>query len=113
MERWRITAGHVPGPIGLTLVLAAVVFAIVEAVRAYRKPVPGVSSRARAGLLALRCLGAVAVLAVALELSLSFETTSAAGPRLVVLVDDSASMSIADAESPGSKAMSRVDRLRA
>lgn len=112
MERWRITAGHVPGTFGLVLVLVAVAFAIFEAARAYRKPVPGVSPRLRAGLFALRCLGALALLAVALELSLSFETTSAAGPRLVVLADDSASMSIVDAHSPGSKASRRVDRLR-
>ncbi|MCY1007524.1 hypothetical protein OV079_18620 [Nannocystis pusilla] len=112
MERWRITAGHVPGPFGLVLVLVAVVLAIAEAARAYRKPVPGVSPRLRAALFALRCAGALCLLAVALELSLSFETTSAAGPRLVVLVDDSASMGVADAESPGSKAMRRIDRVR-
>lgn len=113
MERWRLTAGHVPGALGVALILAAVALAIAEAVRAYRRPVPGVSRRARAGLLALRCVGALALLAVAFELSLSFETTSAAGPRLVVLVDDSASMSIADADSPDQKAMSRVDRVQA
>ncbi|WP_434416548.1 hypothetical protein [Nannocystis pusilla] len=112
MERWRITAGHVPGPFGLVLVLAAVVLAIVEAARAYRKPVPGVSPRLRAALFALRCAGALCLLAVALELSLSFETTSAAGPRLVVLVDDSASMDVADAESAGQKAVRRIDRVR-
>jgi uncharacterized membrane protein len=113
MERWRLTAGYVPGALGAALVLAAVALAIAEAVRAYRRPVPGVSRGARAGLLALRCVGALALLAVAFELSLSFETTSAAGPRLVVLVDDSASMSIADADAPDQKATSRVDRVRA
>lgn len=113
MERWRLTAGHVPGPLGLVLVLAAAALAIAEAVRAYRRPVPGVSRRTRAGLFALRCLGALALLAVAFELSLAFESTSKTGPRLVVLADDSASMAIADAKSPGQKAIPRVDRVRA
>lgn len=112
MERWRLTAGHVPGALGTALVLAAVALALAEAIRAYRRPVPGVSRGARAGLLALRCVGALALLAVAFELSLSFETTSAAGPRLVVLVDDSASMAIADAGAPDRKATPRSDRVR-
>lgn len=113
MERWRLIAGHVPGPVGLVLVLAAAALAIAEAARAYRRPVPGVSRATRAGLFALRCVGALALLAVAFELSLAFETTSKAGPRLVVLADDSASMAIADAAAPGQKAIPRVDRIRA
>lgn len=113
MERWRLTAGHVPGPLGLTLVLVAAALAIAEAARAYRRPVPGVSSATRAGLFALRCVGALALLAVAFEASIALESTSKTGPRLVVLADDSASMAIADAPAPGRDAIARVDRVRA
>lgn len=112
MERWRLTAGYLPGPLGLALVLGAVALALAEAARAYGRPVPGVSRSQRAGLAALRVAGALALLAVALELTLSLEVTSPAGPRLVVLADDSASMAIADAPGPGQKATPRVERLR-
>lgn len=113
IERWRLTAGYVPGVLGLVIVLAAAALAIAEAALAYRRPVPGVSRGLRAGLFALRLGGVLALLAVAFEVGLSFEVTSPAGPRVVILADDSASMAIADAESAGAAPTARVERLQA
>ena len=111
MERWRIVAGHVPGPLALGLLGVCVVLALAEAVLAYRRA-RAVPRRLRMGLLALRVLGVLALLVVGLELGLSQETVRPTGPRVAILVDRSASMALADADEPGAPTTARLDRLR-
>jgi hypothetical protein len=94
MERWRLVAGHVPGPL-VDRAARRLGAAIVEAILAFRRAPP--APRTRLGLLALRLLGVLALLVVGLELTLSLETVRPTGPRVAVLVDRSASMGLADA----------------
>jgi hypothetical protein len=111
MERWRLIAGHVPGPLALTVLLVCLAAAVLEAVLALRAR--GLSRRTRVGLFALRLLGLLALLAVGLELTLARETVRPVGPRVAVLVDTSASMALADADRDGAPTTPRIDRLRA
>jgi hypothetical protein len=111
VERWRLVAGHVPGPLALALLLLCAAAALVEAGLAYRRA-RHLPRRTRAGLLALRALGVLGLLTVGLELTLSQETVRRAGPRVVVLVDRSASMAIADADAPGAAETARLARAR-
>jgi hypothetical protein len=112
MERWRLIAGHAPGPLVTTLLLACAALALFEAVLAYRRG-RRLARRTRLGLLALRTLGVLALLVVGLELTLSLETVRPTGPRVAVLVDRSASMALADADRPDAPTTARIDRLRA
>jgi len=114
MERWRIVAGHVPGPLALTLLGLCVTLALAEAVLAYRRA-RALPRRLRLALLALRGLGVLALAVVGLELGLSQETVRPTGPRVAILVDSSASIALADADTPGAPTtarVARIDRLR-
>ncbi|MBL9102058.1 MAG: hypothetical protein JNL82_13925 [Myxococcales bacterium] len=110
MERWRLTAGYLPGPLALGLLLAVVALALVESVRAVRRT--NLSLGTRVGLLALRALGLLGLLVVGLELTVSHETVRPTGPRVVVLVDRSASMALQDADRPDAPAQERLARAR-
>src|SRR5690606_35901371 len=96
-ERWSLAAGHVPDLLLVGLLAGAVLLALVEGLRAFRRPRSGVSRRLSAGLLALRLGALAALLAVAFELTLRIEEVTASGRRLVVLVDRSARMALPDA----------------
>lgn len=100
MERWRLTAGHLPGPLLLGLLLVGAAIVIAEALLAFRRA-HHLSRGTRYGLLALRLLGVAGLLAIGLELTLSHETVQKTGPRVAVLVDRSASMALADADKLG------------
>src|SRR5688572_12460760 len=112
MERWRLTAGHLPGPLALGLLLVVAILALVEAALAFRRA-RHLSLGTRTGLLALRTLGVLGLLVVGLELTVSHETVRPAGPRVAVLVDRSASMALHDADSPANPPAVRIDRARA
>lgn len=112
MERWRLIAGHAPGPLVTALLLACAALALVEAGLAYRRAAR-LPRATRLGLLALRALGVLALLVVGLELTLSLETVRPTGPRVVVLLDRSASMALADAERLDAPTTARSERLRA
>lgn len=112
MERWRLIAGHAPGPLVTTLLLVCAALALFEAGLAYRRS-RNLARRTRLGLLGLRALGVLALLVVGLELTLSLETVRPTGPRVAVLVDRSASMALADAERPDAPTTARLERLRA
>lgn len=111
MERWRLVAGHVPDPLALALLIACLGAAAIEAALALRSG-PVLPRRTRLGLFALRLLGLLALLAVGLELTLAQETVRPVGPRVAVLIDDSASMALADGEREGGPTTPRIDRLR-
>jgi SAM-dependent methyltransferase len=112
-ERWSLAAGHVPDALVLVLLGGAVALAVVEGVVAFGRPRRATSSRVAGGLLVLRLVALAALLAVALELTLRIEQVTPAGRRLVVLVDGSASMALADAAEEGSPARTRQARLEA
>ncbi|MCB9716701.1 MAG: hypothetical protein H6712_22780 [Myxococcales bacterium] len=112
-ERWSLAAGHVPETIVLVLLAVAVLMAVGEGLAAFRRPRAPVARRVAAGLLALRLAALGALLAVAFELTLRVEQVTPAGRRLVVLVDASASMALADAEQEGDEPQSRQARLEA
>lgn len=110
-ERLSLAAGHVPELLVLVLLAGAVVLAVAEGFWAFRRPRAMVSRRAAAGLLALRLLALGALLSVAFELTLRIEQVTPSGRRLVVLVDRSASMALADAPEPGDEPQTRQARL--
>ncbi len=111
MERWRLTAGHLPGPLVLALLVVGAALVAAEAVVAYRRS-SHLSRGTRLGLLALRLLGVAGLLVIGLELTLSHETVQKTGPRVAVLVDRSASMALADAGTLEDPKATRLARAR-
>jgi hypothetical protein len=112
-ERWRLIAGHVPETWLLVLLVVAAIVALVDAVHGLRRPALPVPRRARVGLLLLRLVGVLALGLIAAEVTLVEERVAPTGPRVVVLVDRSASMGLADAETLEAGKEARFDRLRA
>ncbi|MCA9710948.1 MAG: hypothetical protein KDK70_34220, partial [Myxococcales bacterium] len=110
-ERWTLAAGHVPEVVVLALLAGAVLLAVAEGVAAFARPRAAASRRVSGGLLALRLLALAALLSVAFELTLRIEQVSPSGRRLVVLVDRSASMALADAPEAGAQAQTRQSRV--
>ncbi|PRQ10209.1 hypothetical protein [Enhygromyxa salina] len=124
MQReWSLTIGHEPGLLAWLLVIACVGLALVELVGVVRRGLARSSGkpnpRARAGLAAvvgLRVLAVLALLAVVLELGVRIQTYAGASRRVVVLIDHSASMALADGPAdakPGEATTARFDRVRA
>src|SRR5688572_8516078 len=96
-ERWSLAAGYVPDVLVLALLACAVLLAMGEGLAAFGRPRAAMPRRIAAGLLALRLAALGALLAVAFELTLRIEQVTPSGRRLVVLVDRSASIALADA----------------
>jgi SAM-dependent methyltransferase len=110
-ERWSLAAGHVPDALVLVLLTGAVLLAVAEGVAAFGRPRGGTPRRLAMGLLGLRLCALGALVAVAFELTLRIEEVTPAGRRLVVLVDRSASMALADATAEGQAPEARQARL--
>ncbi|MCA9713433.1 MAG: hypothetical protein H6713_36930 [Myxococcales bacterium] len=110
-ERWQLIAGFMPPTWAIVLLAVCALAASAEALWALQRdalPLP-----ARLAILALRLLAIAGLFAVAFELSLAIDHVREYGPRVVVLVDDSASMGIADRAAPRGPATARVERVQA
>lgn len=114
-QEWSLIAGHEPSLPTILLIAACLGLALVEIASAAQR----MASKRRsvvAGLIGLRLLAVLALLAVVLELGVRVETYAATSRRVVVLVDHSASMGLADGPSdaePGKDVTVRFDRVRA
>ncbi|MEM6296165.1 MAG: hypothetical protein AAGA54_33140 [Myxococcota bacterium] len=113
VERWSVAAGFVPPLWAILLVAVGATLATIEGIRSFRAPPSGTSRGLAAGLLAMRLLAIAAVVGIAFELTLRIEQVSPLGRRVVVLVDRSASMSLADAAEDADPAtrQSRLETL--
>jgi uncharacterized membrane protein len=100
-ERWSLAAGHVPDLVLLVLLAACGVIAIVEAVVAHRRRPASMTRGIAFAVLALRITSVLALASMAFELTLRFDRLSAPARRVVVLVDRSASIAIADGTTEG------------
>lgn len=123
----HLIVGHEPGLLTWALIGVCVGLALLELVTVVRSSQrrhrtlrrERVSWRRRLelpGLIGLRLVAIAALLAVVLELGVRVETWAGASRRVVVLVDHSASMSLADgpaAAAPGTDTQVRFDRVRA
>ncbi len=110
-ERWQLIAGFVPPTWAVVLLVLCALAALVEAAySAYSNDVLPV--RARVALLALRALAITGLFAVAFELSLAIDDVREFGPRVVVLLDESASMGIEDRNAASTPPARRVDRVQ-
>jgi hypothetical protein len=112
-ERWSLAAGHVPDLLVLALLAGAVLLAMGEGLAAFARPRSLTTRRISAGLLALRLAALGALLAVAFELTLRIEQVTPSGRRLVVLVDRSASIALADGSEADEAPQARQARLEA
>ncbi len=111
--RWSLAAGFTPPLWAIALVVVGAVFAAVEGIRAFRQPPLGTRRGHSAALLALRLLSIAAIVGIAFELTLRIEQVSPLGRRIVVLVDRSASMDLADSVEDDASAERRQARLEA
>ena len=84
-----------------------------EGLAAFGRPRAAMPRRLAGGLLGLRLAALGALLAVAFELTLRIEQVTPAGRRLVVLVDRSASIDLADASEEDEPPRTRQARLEA
>lgn len=112
-ERWSLAAGHVPDALVLVLLVCAVLLAMGEGLAAFGRPRAAMPRKLAGGLLALRLAALGALLAVAFELTLRIEQVTPSGRRLVVLVDQSASVGLADASAEDEPPRARQARLEA
>ncbi len=113
-DRWRLIAGHVPEDWLLLLVALASIVALVDALQELRRPTITLRLRARIGLFALRLLAIATLGLVVAELTVVEERVTPTGPKVVVLVDSSASMALADAEGEEDPASAtRLARIQA
>ncbi len=96
-RRWSLAAGFTPPLWAIALVVVGASMAALEGVRAFRAPPLGTTRGRSIGLLVLRLISIAAVVGIAFELTLRIEQVSPLGRRVVVLVDRSASMDLADA----------------
>ncbi|MEM6994430.1 MAG: hypothetical protein AAF721_28200 [Myxococcota bacterium] len=113
MERWTIAAGHTPPTWALGVLALVVVVAVVEAAWTFRRPRAAAPRRIGLTILALRLLAVVALVGLALEVTLRIEQVTPSGRRVVVLVDSSASMDLGDAEATGATPTRRQARAEA
>lgn len=95
-ERWSLAAGHVPDLVLLIVLAACGLVAIGEAIVAHRRRPASMTRGVAIAVLALRITSVLALAAMAFELTLRFDRLSATARRVVVLVDRSASIGIAD-----------------
>ncbi len=111
-DRWRIIAGHSPDTWLLILLASAATIALFDAWQELRRPAIELRLRIRLGLFALRLLG-IAILGLVIgELTIAVEQVSPTGPRIVVLVDSSASMALKDSDGHGEATITRIERLQ-
>lgn len=113
IERWSLAAGFVPDIWAVALLAVCGLLAAAEGVWAFRRPVGTAQRRTAVAILGLRFLAVAALLGIAFELTLRVEQVAPAGRRVVVLVDRSASMDLADAPDDSSEARRRQERLEA
>ncbi len=109
-SEWSLGLGHMPAPLALVVVVGCVAVALVEialSTRASRGPRP---LRITAALVSLRVVAVLAFLVVAFEVSLRIDAVAPGARRLVVLVDTSASMALADAADPDESPLPRHQR---
>ncbi len=111
--RWSIAAGFTPPLWAIALVVLGAALAAVEGFRAFRTPPLGTTRALAAALLTLRLVSIAAVVGIAFELTLRIEQISPLGRRVVVLVDRSASMDLADAVDEDEALERRQARLEA
>lgn len=96
MEHWSLTAGHVPPPWALVVIVVGLSIAFAEAIASHRRWLQGIPvARARL-LLALRVVGLLAVVAMAFEVTIRVDQVTPTGSRVVVLFDRSASVAVPD-----------------
>jgi hypothetical protein len=112
IERWSLAAGHVPGALEILLLAAALGLAAYEAHATFVRPRVRMPRAISMSIFGLRVLALLALLAVAFELGVRIESVSPAGRRLAVLIDTSASMALADAETLEDTPTRRLDRAR-
>lgn len=113
MERWTIAAGHTPPTWALVLIALVVVVAVVEAAWTLRSPRATRPARIGWAVFGLRVIGIAALVGLALEATLRIEQVTPSGRRVVVLVDRSASMDLADSAEPGATPTRRQARAEA
>lgn len=117
MSEWSLMVGREPGLLTWVLLIACVGLALVEAgLPLVRRRGRSKAERRRApAILALRVLAIAALVAMVLELGVRVETFTGASRRVVVLIDHSASMDLADGPAdakPGRDTTLRFDRVR-
>lgn len=112
-DRWRLVAGHVPEDWVLVILICASILALVDALQELRRPAIPLRLRARLGLFGLR-LSAITILGlVVAELTIVEERVTPTGPQVVVLVDRSASMALADTDDDDARSeLARIERGR-
>jgi len=110
-DHWSLVLGHTPGPLGWTLIGVALLAVLYEAWTAIgeRARLPG-GTRIRAAIVVLRAASILALLGLVLELTVRVETLGEDTRRIVVLVDESASMDLADAPRDGVEPTRRLAR---
>ncbi|HWE04839.1 MAG TPA: hypothetical protein VG326_20705 [Tepidisphaeraceae bacterium] len=86
--RWHFSAG------GLYFLAAGAVVALIVAVLCYRKTIEGLTLRARLGLGGLRLIALLALLVMASGAVCTVDVASVEKPRMLVLIDDSPSMTL-------------------
>lgn len=100
-----------PGLLGIALIAACVGLAIYEAVAAVRRPRPGADGL-RWAVLAMRMVALCLLVAVVVELSVRVDTRAQTSRRVVVLIDESASMEVHDGLDAQAETTRRFDRAR-
>jgi len=114
MRDWSLIAGNAPGALTWALLLVCVGLGLVEASLPLFDGRRGAARGLFAGL-ALRVVAIAALVAMVLELGVRIETFTGTSRRVVVLVDHSASMDLADGPAdaePGTQTTRRFDRMR-
>lgn len=117
MQReWSLIVGHEPGLLTVLLIAGCLALVLVEIAGVVRRGGAGKRRGLVVASIALRLVAALALLAVVLEVGVRIETYAASSRRVVVLVDHSASMGLADGPAdaePGVGTAVRFDRVRA
>jgi hypothetical protein len=110
-DPWTLALGRAPEPWLLAVLILVGGVALTEALLAFARPRAALTRSRRLLLLLLRLLGVAALAASVLELTYHVDRLAPAAARVVVLLDTSASMQIADAAAD-EPPIARLDRLR-